>query len=102
MNGSNRASGLQIKSQYADGPVATVPQVDAQLDSACFSMEALESTVATLLNRLIAVTFIHPDDEQMPEATSPLVPVAARISYLESRLRNVEARLSRALLNLQV
>lgn len=98
---------MHAKQSISAGYAATVPQpaalqVEAQLDSASFSMEALESTVTSLLDRLIAVTAIYPEDEQKPDGTSSLVPVAARISYLESRLRNVEARLSRTLSNLQV
>lgn len=101
MNEPKRGSGSTLKANYTIEPTAQ-PQVDAQLDSANFSLEALESTVTTLLNRLIPVTGDYPDHEQMPDGESMLVPVAARINYLESRIRNVEALLSRALNALQV
>lgn len=78
------------------------PQVDRMLDSASFSLDALESTVQTLLGRLTAVTGDYPEQDRSPSASSDLVPVAARIQYLESRVRDVESRLSNALSNLQV
>jgi len=91
----NSASSLSTQ------PPSTL-QVDAQFDSARFSMEVLESTVDVLMGRLIPVTGEVPVDPSGGEVAAILVPVAQHISYLEYRVRAVEARLSAALRQLQV
>lgn len=78
------------------------PQVDAQLDSIAFSMEALESIVDVLMSRLQAVTGQLGEIASDPSPSPVLVPVAQRISYIENRVRAVEARLSFALRELQI
>lgn len=99
----------QLKQQFASNttmssmPLA-VParQVDGMLDSVNFSLDALGDVANDLICRLEPVTGGFPSQDEKPSCSSSLVPIAARISYANSRIVDVTERLKQALNALEI
>lgn len=78
-------------------------QVEAQLDSACYALDTLESIVSAMLSRLEPVMADIPIDSAPGECTGTcLVPLAGRINNIERRIRNASCDLERALHAMQI
>lgn len=82
---------------------APTKQVDGQIDSLNFSLDALQDTVNDLIRRLEPVTGGFPEtDGEGCSTASQLVPVAARLSYVHSRVNVLHHRLNMALNALEI
>jgi hypothetical protein len=101
----------QIKTQYPAGQLtganAAIPaptrQVEGQIDSLNFSLDAMQDTVNDLIRRLEPVTGGFPESKEEGCTTaSQLVPVAARLSYINSRVNMLHSRLSTTLNALEI
>lgn len=94
---------LQRAINANDAMPAPIRQVEGQLDSVNFLLDALQDTVNDIVRRLEPVTGGFPEAVDDSEAKSaPLVPLAARISYIHSRINALHHRLAMALNALEI